>query len=230
MPRLADVVWNLFRYRRIKAAYLAAKISQAANEEASRLAEAAMRTMKDSDEDQIHQFLACDPRWNPAAAYPRAHQIYQERLAEAKSGLNMDIIQGNVTLSYLLDVFERIEALILSEKRRLDEIMRELDRHRFMQSQIVRSVAGESQAQKIRIENDCRQARRSTNRMTSERKAQANRANARKSTGPKRRVAKRVQRVMRAGLGLVYPSLPILSFQPSRRDHSRNCWQCQGRE
>jgi hypothetical protein len=58
-----------------------------------------MRTMKDSDEDQIHQFLACNPRWNPAAAYPRAHQIYQERLAEAKSGLNMDLIQGNVTLS-----------------------------------------------------------------------------------------------------------------------------------
>jgi hypothetical protein len=50
----------------------------------------------------------------------------------------MDLIQGNVTVSYLLDVFERIEALILSEEHRLDEIMRELDRHRFMQSQIVR--------------------------------------------------------------------------------------------
>ena len=89
---LADVAWNLFRYRRIKAAYLAAKISQEANDEASRLAKAAMRAMKDSDEDQIHQFLATDPRWNPAAAYPRAHQIYQERFAEAKSGLNMDLI------------------------------------------------------------------------------------------------------------------------------------------
>ena len=134
---LTDVAWNLFRYRRIKAAYLDAKIFQAANQEASRLAKAVMHTMKDSDEDQIHQFLACDPRWNPAAAYPRAHQIYQELLAEAKSELNMDRIQGDVTLSYLLDVFERIEALILAEGHRLNEIMRELDRHRFMQSQIV---------------------------------------------------------------------------------------------
>ena len=50
----------------------------------------------------------------------------------------MDLIQGDVTLSYLLDVFERIEALILSEEHRWDEIMRELHRHRFMQSQIVR--------------------------------------------------------------------------------------------
>ena len=67
---LADVVWNLFRYRRIKAAYLAAKISQAANEEASRLAAAAMRTMKDSDEDQIHQFLACDPQLESGCSVP----------------------------------------------------------------------------------------------------------------------------------------------------------------
>ena len=160
---LADVVWNLFRYRRIKAAYLAAKISQAANEEASRLAAAAMRTMKDSDEDQIHQFLACDPRWNPAAAYPRAHQIYQERLAEAKSGLNMDLIQGNVTLSYLLDDFERIEALILSEEHRLDEIMRELDRHRFMQSQIVRLPSPE-QVKRNKSESKMIAAKRKTDK------------------------------------------------------------------
>ena len=49
----------------------------------------------------------------------------------------MDLIQGDVILSYLLDYFERIEALILSEEHRFDEIMRELHRHRFMQSQIV---------------------------------------------------------------------------------------------
>ena len=49
----------------------------------------------------------------------------------------MDLIQGDVTLSWLLDYFERIEALILSEERRFDEIVRELDRHRFIRSQIV---------------------------------------------------------------------------------------------
>jgi hypothetical protein len=96
-----------------------------------------MRTMRDSDGDQIQQFLACDPRWNRAATYPHAHQIFQELRAKARSGLNMDLIQGNVILSWSLDYFERIEALILSEERRFDEIVRELHRRRFMQSQIV---------------------------------------------------------------------------------------------
>jgi hypothetical protein len=72
-----------------------------------------MRAMQDSDGDKIRQFLACDPRWDRAAAYPRAHQIYQERLAKARSELNMDLIQANVTLSWLLDYFERLGALIL---------------------------------------------------------------------------------------------------------------------
>ena len=44
---LADVAFNLFRLRRIKAAYQADKISEAANKQASRLAEAAMRAMKE---------------------------------------------------------------------------------------------------------------------------------------------------------------------------------------
>jgi hypothetical protein len=72
---LVDVTWNIFRYRRAKAACLAQQVSEAADKEASRRAEAAMRAMQDSDGDKIQQFLACDPRWNRAAAYPRAHQI-----------------------------------------------------------------------------------------------------------------------------------------------------------
>jgi hypothetical protein len=135
---LANVAWNLLRLRQIKAAYLAEKVSEAANMKASRRAEAAMRAMPDSDADKIRQFLACDHRWNRAAAYPRAHQIYQELFAKARSGLNMDLIQGDVTFScsWSLERFERIAALILADEQRFDEIMRELHRHRFMQSQI----------------------------------------------------------------------------------------------
>ena len=59
----------------------------------------------------------------------------------------MDLIQGNVTLSYLFDVFERIEALILSEEHRLDEIMRELDRHRHAKPDCTLTIARASQAQ-----------------------------------------------------------------------------------
>jgi hypothetical protein len=148
---LADEVWNLFRLRRVKAAYLAQELSEAAKRQASNLAKAAMRAMPDSDEDKIQQFLACDPRWNRAAAYPRAHQIYQELLAKARSELNMDLIQGNVTLNWLNSV-ERIEAIILAEGRRFDEIMRELHRRRFMQSQIV-SLPSPVQAKRKKSES-----------------------------------------------------------------------------
>ena len=64
----------------------------------------------------------------------------------------MDLIQGNVTLSWLLDYFERIEALILAEGHRFNEIMRELHRHRFMQSQIV-SLPSPEQAKRKKSES-----------------------------------------------------------------------------
>jgi hypothetical protein len=148
---LVDVAFNLFHLRRIKAAYQADKVSEAANKEASRLAEAAMRAMQDSDEDKIQQFLACDPRWNRASAYPRAYQIYQQLLAKARSALNMNLIQANVTFSWLFDYFERIAALILADEQRFDEIMRELHRHRFMQSQVV-SLPSPEQAKRKKSE------------------------------------------------------------------------------
>jgi hypothetical protein len=148
----ADAAFNLFRLRRIKAAYQANKVSEAATKEASRLAEAAMRAMQDSDGDKIQQFLTCDPQWDRAATYPRAHQIYRELLVKARSELNMDLIQGNVTFSWSLDYFERIEALILAERHRFDEIIRELHRHRFMQSQIV-SLPSPEQAKRKKSES-----------------------------------------------------------------------------
>jgi len=51
----------------------------------------------------------------------------------------------------LFDYFERLEALIISEERRFNEIMREPYRHRFMPPE-------QATHKKIRIENDCRQA------------------------------------------------------------------------
>jgi hypothetical protein len=111
-----------------------------------------MRAKQDSDEDKIQQFLACDPRWNRAAAYPRAYQIYQELLAKARSGLNMNLIQANASFGWLLDDLERIAALILADEHRFDEIMRELHRRRFMQSQIV-SLPSPVQAKRKKSES-----------------------------------------------------------------------------
>jgi hypothetical protein len=46
---LADAAWNLFRWRRIKAAYLAAKISEQADQDASELAEAEIESSDDAE-------------------------------------------------------------------------------------------------------------------------------------------------------------------------------------
>lgn len=48
---------------------------------------------------------------------------------------NIDLIQGRV-LRNRLDMIEQIDNLIAMAQRRIDEVIRELDRHRFMQKQL----------------------------------------------------------------------------------------------
>ncbi len=48
---------------------------------------------------------------------------------------NIDLIQGRV-LRDRLDMIERIDNLIAMAQRRIDEVIRELDRHRFMRLQL----------------------------------------------------------------------------------------------
>jgi hypothetical protein len=46
----------------------------------------------------------------------------------------MDLIQARV-MRHNLDMIEQIENLIMIAQRRIDEVVRELDRHRIMQKQ-----------------------------------------------------------------------------------------------
>jgi hypothetical protein len=61
----------------------------------------------------------------------RANDKFQEPWSAARSTLNMDLIQARV-LQENLDVIERIDNLIMIAQRRIDEVIRELDRHRIM--------------------------------------------------------------------------------------------------
>src|SRR5262249_11907368 len=55
---------------------------------------------------------------------------------------------GECDPALVVRLLERLEALILSEERRFDEIMRELHRYRFMQSQIVSLTSPEQATRK----------------------------------------------------------------------------------
>jgi hypothetical protein len=121
---LADVAFNLFRLRRIKAAYQADGVSEAANKKASRLAEATMRAMEDSDEHEILQFLAClEPGCGVSARpsdLPRAPGQSEVRAEHGSHPGRCDP--------------ELVVGLLRADRspypfRRFDEIVRELDRH-----------------------------------------------------------------------------------------------------
>ena len=54
---------------------------------------------------------------------------------KAESELNVDLIQARV-ITDNLDTIERIESLIAIAQRRIDEVIRELDRHRVIRAQL----------------------------------------------------------------------------------------------
>jgi hypothetical protein len=132
---LADVTWNRFRWRRIKAAYLAAKVSKEADRQVSQLATADLNSLQGPDKDEIERYLASKLGWDERKAmYPRANQKFQELAAAAKSTLDIDYIEADV-ISGNFRFIERIEALIATAQDRIDQIMRELHRHRYMQNE-----------------------------------------------------------------------------------------------
>jgi hypothetical protein len=126
---LADVGWQLFRWRRIQAAYLADQVADAADEQASRLAIAKTESLKEDMDRFLTSELRRDER---AASHPRANEKFQELTAAAKSALDMDLVHAGVIRTHLYSI-QQIESLIGTAQQRIDEIMRELDRHRMMQ-------------------------------------------------------------------------------------------------
>jgi len=132
---LADAAWDLFRWRRIKAARLAAKVLEAVNAKALQLAGTKLMALSGPEQDEISEFLKCKLDWAELrAAYPRAHEKLEKLLAESRATLNVDHIEAEV-IHCNLQFIEQIEGLIATAQDRIDQIMRELNRHRFMQNQ-----------------------------------------------------------------------------------------------
>jgi hypothetical protein len=133
---LVDVTWSMFRWRRILAALMSEEVWERSNGLASSLAEAQTKLMEGSEKEEMDKLLDSELSWEARVEQnPRANEKFQQLWSAAKSTLNMDTIQASV-MRENLDMIEQIENLILISQRRIDEVIRELDRHRIMQKQL----------------------------------------------------------------------------------------------
>ena len=121
---LADVTWEMFRWRRILAALVSDEVSKDVDYRLIFLVDKQIDLMEGPEREEMDSE---QNRW--------ANKKYQELWSAVKSTLDVNLIQGEV-LNKNLKMIERINDLILIAQRRIDEVMRELDRHRFMQAQL----------------------------------------------------------------------------------------------
>lgn len=134
---LVDAFWNLIRVRRIQAAFLSNQVWYNVNEQASSLAEANPELKEGTEKEEMNKLLDSNSllSWEERMErYPRANEKYEKFWAEAESTLDKDLIQANIVIRELNKI-ERIEHFIVIAQRRYDAVIRELDRHRFMQNQ-----------------------------------------------------------------------------------------------
>ena len=135
---LVDVTWSMFRLRRLQATFWSDKVSHIADDRASSRATAEAELVKGPIKEEMDRLLDSDPglSWETACEQnPRANEKFQELYSSAWSSLDLNSIQEEVMFSN----FHRIEPivnLIVIAQRRFDEVIRELDRHRFMQKQL----------------------------------------------------------------------------------------------
>ena len=137
---LTDVVWSKFRLRRILAALLDDEVWDKVNDEAAECAgqEAKLLETTEEEKEEMDKLLDSDFEltWEERVAkYPRANDKFQALWSKAKADLDFDLIQARV-ITRNLDEIERIEFLIAIAQRRIDEVIRELDRHRVIRGQL----------------------------------------------------------------------------------------------
>ena len=135
---ISDAAWSKIRWRRILAAFVADQVQKEVDDEAFYLASAEAKLLVGAEKENMERLLQPSLEFSfeeRAAKYPHAHRKFKELLSAAKSTLNLDLIQAKVLVKNL-DTIERLNDLIAIEQRRIDEVMRELDRHRFMQAQL----------------------------------------------------------------------------------------------
>jgi len=135
---LVDVTWSLFRLRRLQATFWSDKVSHIADDRASSRATAEAELVKGPIKEEMDRLLDTDSglSWETLVEQnPRANEKFQELYSSACSSLDLNSIQTEVMLSNFHRI-EPIENLIVISQRRFDEVIRELDRHRFMQKQL----------------------------------------------------------------------------------------------
>ena len=136
---LVDTAWNITRLRRIQAAFLTDKVWNEVNDKANPLADADAKLMEGTKEEkeEMEELLNPDSElsWDERIKkYPRADERYQKFWAAAESTLDKDLIQAQI-IRREIDMIERFERFIAIAQHRLDSVIREFDRHRFIQDQ-----------------------------------------------------------------------------------------------
>jgi hypothetical protein len=114
------------------------EVWETVNDSATSLARAETELMKGPEKEEMERLLDSNSEFSwetRVAKYPGANKKFQELWSAAKSTLNIDLIQGRV-LRRNLDTIEQISDLIMIAQRRLDEVIRELDRRRVIRKQL----------------------------------------------------------------------------------------------
>jgi hypothetical protein len=135
---LVDVTWSLFRLRRLKAKFWSDDVSDVADDQAATRATSEARRVEGAIKEEMNRLLVTDSElsWETLVEQnPRANEKFQELYSSAWSSLDTNSIQATVMMDNF-GTFEQIDKLIAIEQRRMDEVIRELDRHRFMQKQL----------------------------------------------------------------------------------------------
>jgi hypothetical protein len=121
---VADLMWEVLRLRRLKAAFLEAQAHNGVQKVLSSLS------------DMPAPFLP--KRW--ARRDPMAIKEVNKVLSDA--GLTIDAVMAE-TLVQNLDSVERIDRMLSSAEGRRNNVLRELDRHRSTLAATLRRVTGE---------------------------------------------------------------------------------------
>ena len=135
---LVDVGWSMFRLRRLQATFWSKKVSDFADGRAASRAAREASLVEGAIKEEMDRLLDTDSElsWETLVEQnPRANKKYQELYLSARSSLDKNSIQATVMIQNF-DKIEQIDNSIVIAQRRFDEVIRELDRHRFMQKQL----------------------------------------------------------------------------------------------
>jgi hypothetical protein len=145
---LADAVWQLLRLRRILAAYLSAKVLDAAEDKA----------LQEQDEMTELQDLSKLSLETLIKEYMRVVKEPCKPRKAVVAAPNIHAIQAEVIVAEM-DTIERIEHLIAIAERRFDAVIHEVDRHRITQKMLdnVQQVVREAEIKTFSPKSAARQ-------------------------------------------------------------------------